>query len=325
MTTERQIAANRQNAQHSTGPRTPQGKAASSRNNTRHGLHISTPVIPGMETPEAWEQHRTITIAGLAPATQLEETIAERVALILWRLGRVARYERHVTIQAQANAPADLAAEYDDTETDVDAIRTRFATVRRRLRAFARFRQLQADAPMAGKDADTIIVAIGQQVEGFDLSTFTVPGLLAVDDRIAHVPGWTVARIQQCLDAIAEPAHRNVDELVEAAVATAQRWHNQTLVNYRGLARQLRDLRRERILPETPRLESVIRYETRLNRQLSQTLGQLRQLQQPRPTSASRPAYNDYHVPIHADPYPYPEPPLTRPFCPSPTIRQRSK
>src|SRR3954462_11253132 len=90
MTTERQIAANRQNAQHSTGPRTQQGKAVASRNNTRHGLRATTPVIPRLESPEDWAQHREATIASLAPDNILEASLAERVALILWRLDRVA-------------------------------------------------------------------------------------------------------------------------------------------------------------------------------------------------------------------------------------------
>ena len=38
MTSERQLATNRQNALNSTGPRTPAGRAISSLNATRHGL-----------------------------------------------------------------------------------------------------------------------------------------------------------------------------------------------------------------------------------------------------------------------------------------------
>jgi uncharacterized protein YecA (UPF0149 family) len=41
MATQPQIAANQLNAQFSTGPRTPEGKQASSRNALRHGLHAS--------------------------------------------------------------------------------------------------------------------------------------------------------------------------------------------------------------------------------------------------------------------------------------------
>ena len=45
MTTDRQRAANRQNARSSTGPRTTHGRASSGRNNTRHGLRSQSPVI----------------------------------------------------------------------------------------------------------------------------------------------------------------------------------------------------------------------------------------------------------------------------------------
>ena len=44
LATERQIAANRANAQHSTGPRTAAGKLKSSRNAFRHGLSGSMPL-----------------------------------------------------------------------------------------------------------------------------------------------------------------------------------------------------------------------------------------------------------------------------------------
>jgi hypothetical protein len=48
MATEKQIAANRANAQKSTGPRTTAGRLKSSRNAYRHGL--SLPLWPDMET-----------------------------------------------------------------------------------------------------------------------------------------------------------------------------------------------------------------------------------------------------------------------------------
>ena len=83
MTTERQIAANRANAQMSTGPRTPHGKAISSRNNARHGLYSSAPVIPRLESVTAWDYHRVTTVQSLAPANAIEDALAERIALLL--------------------------------------------------------------------------------------------------------------------------------------------------------------------------------------------------------------------------------------------------
>jgi hypothetical protein len=49
MTTARQIAGNRKNARNSTGPRTRNGKKASSKNAYRHGLSTSVTSIPALE------------------------------------------------------------------------------------------------------------------------------------------------------------------------------------------------------------------------------------------------------------------------------------
>jgi len=76
------------------GPKTPQGKARSSRNPTRFGIHSADPVIPGIENLEEWRVHREGVIASLAPVGSLETKLAERVALLLWRLKRVIAYEQ---------------------------------------------------------------------------------------------------------------------------------------------------------------------------------------------------------------------------------------
>ena len=46
MASAEQITANRLNAQHSTGPRTVEGKEVPSRNATRHGLASAATVLP---------------------------------------------------------------------------------------------------------------------------------------------------------------------------------------------------------------------------------------------------------------------------------------
>src|SRR6185295_10000903 len=42
----RNLSANRRNAKHSTGPRTPQGKTKSSQNSLKHGLCSQSPTLP---------------------------------------------------------------------------------------------------------------------------------------------------------------------------------------------------------------------------------------------------------------------------------------
>ena len=47
MPTDRQLAANKRNAQKSTGPKTPEGRAAVRLNGVKHGLNAETLVLPG--------------------------------------------------------------------------------------------------------------------------------------------------------------------------------------------------------------------------------------------------------------------------------------
>jgi len=87
------IEANRRNALRSTGPRTVEGKRRSSLNAVRHGLLARTPVLLHVEAEEDWEAHVMATVDALAPVGHVETMLAERIALLSWRLGRVARYE----------------------------------------------------------------------------------------------------------------------------------------------------------------------------------------------------------------------------------------
>jgi len=57
MISERQLNANRRNAQFSTGPRTPEGRAAVAHNALRHGLTPQTAVLPN-EDPEEFGELR---------------------------------------------------------------------------------------------------------------------------------------------------------------------------------------------------------------------------------------------------------------------------
>src|SRR5438067_2271711 len=109
MTSEKQLSANRRSAQHSTGPKTDQGKAIVRLNAHRHGTLATTPVVPRLERADEWERHLGATLESLRPEGHLETVLAQRVASLLWRLGRVARYEREVIAVAQEAVEDDLA------------------------------------------------------------------------------------------------------------------------------------------------------------------------------------------------------------------------
>jgi hypothetical protein len=95
MLTEKQLAANRANAQHSTGPRTEEGKRRSSLNARRHNL---TGQVTAM-TPEDRAAHDAFSaglIKSLAPEGELELALAQRVATDFWRLNRASAIEDNI-------------------------------------------------------------------------------------------------------------------------------------------------------------------------------------------------------------------------------------
>jgi hypothetical protein len=94
MSTQAQLAANRQNAQLSTGPKTPEGKAASSQNALTHGLYASAPLLPS-ENPSDFQALLQSLHHELHPAGPLQSQLVHRIASLLWKLRRVAPAESH--------------------------------------------------------------------------------------------------------------------------------------------------------------------------------------------------------------------------------------
>lgn len=92
MTSEKQILANRQNAQCSTGPRTAAGKDVSSLNAIKHGLRAVHTVIPG-EDHDEFDRFRQLLLDDLAPAGAMEVILADRIVAAFWKLRRAGRIE----------------------------------------------------------------------------------------------------------------------------------------------------------------------------------------------------------------------------------------
>src|SRR5918994_2355935 len=90
------------------GPKTQAGKEVARWNATRHGIRSPAPVVPGLEKAEDWEGHRDGVLESLSPEGHLELVLAERVALLSWRLHRVTRYERETIALSQEKVEDDL-------------------------------------------------------------------------------------------------------------------------------------------------------------------------------------------------------------------------
>lgn len=92
MASPAQVLANRENAQHSSGPKTQEGKQASSRNSVRHGLTGTQIIMPG-EDAAAYEELRHGLHEAHQPATEAELILVNQIAANAWRLMRAQRVE----------------------------------------------------------------------------------------------------------------------------------------------------------------------------------------------------------------------------------------
>ena len=92
MSTAAQIFANRQNSQHSTGPRTETGRAISSLNHTTHGLCAVDPVLPHENRDEFNALHEQYK-SEHAPVTTQQQFLVSMLAGTQWKLQRIERIE----------------------------------------------------------------------------------------------------------------------------------------------------------------------------------------------------------------------------------------
>ncbi len=113
MSTRKQIAANRRNAQHSTGPQTPEGKAAVRLNALKHGLTADNAVIDG-EDEEAFDELLNTFLDDLQPAGPLETALVHQVVMAQWRLARCRAIETGFFNLGLVDHKPDLEADYNN-------------------------------------------------------------------------------------------------------------------------------------------------------------------------------------------------------------------
>lgn len=92
----KRAAANRRNAQMSTGPRTEEGKSQSRRNALKHGVLAPALLITegdGAEDPAEFDELLVGLRRDLAPVGALEEMLVEKIAVCWWRQKRALRCE----------------------------------------------------------------------------------------------------------------------------------------------------------------------------------------------------------------------------------------
>ncbi len=155
MSTLRQIEANRRNALKSTGPTSPEGKAASRFNALQTGIHAQSQVIPGEDPAElqalADDYHRQFP-----PMTPLERFLVDALIHADWQLRRLRRLEAQLWTNQIKDNP-DLGQGYTRS---IDV----FTRLQRRIDAAERsyyraLQQLQRQAVAPATEHPSMILA----------------------------------------------------------------------------------------------------------------------------------------------------------------------
>jgi len=112
MASQKQIEANRRNAQHSTGPKSPETKAKTRLNSMRDGFTGQVTTLSDEDRP-IFEKFKSDLINGLAPKTVMELSLASSIAWDNWRLNHLRAVEMNMyalgadddTVEIDCNAP----------------------------------------------------------------------------------------------------------------------------------------------------------------------------------------------------------------------------
>jgi len=129
---EARMRANRENAQHSTGPRTEDGKAKSSMNAVKTGLTGRSVLLP---TDDAliYQHHLDRNFAEFAPGTDKEKALVQTIADAEWRLLRIVPLEAGIYAIGRLELADQFVAFSDSDNREALILSKIFMTYRRDL------------------------------------------------------------------------------------------------------------------------------------------------------------------------------------------------
>jgi hypothetical protein len=305
--------ANRRNATLSTGPRTLAGKLASSRNAQRHGILAAAVVLPHAERAEDWQAHHGAVLADLAPVGAIEEALADRVAVLLWRLGRVTRYETAELAEAQHKAEPDAVRSMRDEAglserwrlpANLEEAREVVADADAVVRLLGELEHLDDDAEVPQPAAVSLAFVLeraamkaaedaGRTLDSEEIDVDGFPDDICLDDASVR---WTAGLVRATVRAYAADAGMSGDELERDAMRQARRKRTEAAEHLATLEADIRRRRGRGLMLPSDLSDKVARYESHVERSLFRAMHELQRLQADRGARGSAPAALDVDV-----------------------------
>jgi len=225
MTTAKQAAANKANAQKSTGAKTPEGKAVVATNAIRHGLLSSRLFLDG-ESPEDYRLLLDGLIRSVSPIGNLELVLVEKIAIAIWKQRRmVAAESAAIELSRQIGRPENLKAieqamgktwdeasiSREEATTESDAEQAEWcAGVIAEYRALDQAVIDNKDLGRMAKESPLLWEQLGAEAEDEGLGVDAY--LLTCDD---HLAGWAAEAVSWCEKELAK--HKRRDRVRELA------------------------------------------------------------------------------------------------------------
>ena len=277
----------------SSGPKTSAGKAVSRLNATSHGIFSGLRVLPNVERQLDWDIHVKSTLNDLKPLGYLERNLAERVALLLWRLGRVARHERETAALRQETVVEDVTEARrcrhwlssskgllkEAACNPADAV-VAVKWAKEALTLIESFLHLSDETELTSDDA-TLLISFMESAAEVDVHSEDFPSFPGVPDDLAleDFKPWTAGLVRSAWKVIADHAGQSLDVLYAKAVNDARTDFILADHERKRALRELDHCRRGRLLPTSDDLDKISRYEGHLERSLYRTLRELQRLQ----------------------------------------------
>jgi len=255
--------------------RTPAPRTAvTSFNALRHGLTSDAPVIPGVESYEEWLAYREAIVADSAPQGAMESALVDLIASLFWRRRRVPRYECAMIDVGRGRVESDFAQLQSPGEPpSVEEAKLREEDARRCLDIIDTLLDTPPATPLASVDVEAILEDLAANADA------TIDDYLAGIEEAERDGGWTFGRLIAVFKALAardgDDFADMLGEIAGRARVIAAGWQLKAARMFAEVDRMYQ----ERLLPDAPTLDHIIRYEASLNRMLYQALNQLEAMQ----------------------------------------------
>jgi hypothetical protein len=215
----------------------------------------------------------------------LEAALAERVAIQLWRLGRVIRYETGVLeanlelVREGVLPNADgLVSPWGATTRldDAAASRDHAEALGILLAEFPRY----PDADQMPREAAVALIWAAYEAAFENRSVeVSIPGIPDDDDEFDEFDDWTVGLLRSAFRVYSAKANLTPEQLHSKMVSNASSAHSGASRLIERKERERERARRHNILPSKDVLEKIARYEASLERSLLRSLHELQRIQ----------------------------------------------